>query len=638
MPRLIDSFLRTLPVHQSKQVLTLLNQLSNTGTVRTTEEYRTLLTQLTESLRSTDISQPAMVVDPATPGQLVSAYEQQKMLRYGQSDIGSAFSALNSISLLLESQEHVMRIDYLTKLKAALDALEASIIRFEWQHLNRYEGLNNGRYYRFDSDLVYNPRTTLSGVPFLFRDRRAYMDLGPEFDCIPSRFDEKITLPTETLTEITPVLVRKLDTSSGSTSDVDVSFPGNDISNLLGSSTGRYWIHEVLWDTPTNEGAILYLEFLFDVYSPINTLAIEPADSTGLWLDQVDLYTYGDLVETVLDEPRFLRGNVKLSFDATTARRAVLKFRQSAYSKKEYRYNPETGIYEHIVSPLRTSPFDLLEATSDAAAVITSRTARDLAGIELTYDPSVIYKYDYLFAFDNVRFFSASYKDVGIFVTDKIESTGTFAVACSTEQEIVDQSTAEVWCMKLNYDGEGNLIDTETFEVPEIATSTSKLVSGERLIIPSGNVGSTRFYPDWALVAPTVYRNGEALASTEYATSIDNITFTAGSTPVGTAISPHTYWIRINDYDSASAYTVDYVMQLSPSDLSTKYYLNSDQTVFVSPDGFAGFINERVRSRVVSSELYGVLILRQNNPSNLGISGGVKSFRFLVGDNSVVTE
>ncbi|MCF1193584.1 hypothetical protein LRR18_18515, partial [Mangrovimonas sp. AS39] len=93
-----------------------------------------------------------------------------------------------------------------------------------------------GRYYRFNSDLNYTPRASLSRVSGLFRDRRAYLDLGTEFDCIPDRFDEKITLPIERSLEVIPSQVRKLDSSSGSTSEVDVSFPGNDISNLLGSS------------------------------------------------------------------------------------------------------------------------------------------------------------------------------------------------------------------------------------------------------------------------------------------------------------------------------------------------------------------------------------------------------------------
>lgn len=635
MPRLVDSFLRTLPVHQSKQVLSLLSKLRDSGTVRTLEEYRSILTSLTESLRSRDISQPSMRVPPLRPGDLISSYTQQKTLRNAAGDITTAFGALESISSLLESQEAIVRADYLEKLKAALDALESAIERFEWHHLNRFEGLNNGLYYKFNTDLLYSPRSIAGLTSSLFRDLRAFRELGVEYDMVPSRLDNKLTLPVQSETEIIPIQVNKLDLSDGSTSDIDISLPGNDISNVLGSTPSLYWTHEVLWDTSSPTGAVLYLEFVFNEYVPINSVAFEFASAAGMFIEQIDAYTYGDIKETVFSDSRFVRENSRVNFSSVTTRRVVVKFRQTAYSKQEYRYNEELGIYSLVSRPLRSTPFDPATSRSDTLSVISSPTARELAGLELTYDPLVVFKYLYQFGFDNIRFYNSIYQDVGIFVSEKITSYGTYAASCSVDEETIAGSTAEVWMLKLNYDAEGNLIDSESFEVPEVDYAT-ELITDEFLVLRSG-LGSSRFYPDWDLVSPVVKRNSETLTSGEYSVSIDGgTTWTAGSTPSGTATLPQRYQIRINDYDAASKYTISYRMRLTLSDLVTKIYLNDSLTAYIDPRGLVRFESPRFRSSISYSEIYGVLILRQNNPRDLTVSGGVKSLRLLVGDSGAL--
>lgn len=635
MAKLIEAFVRTLSGQRSRQILSILNGLKDTGEVRSLEEYRLRLTELTRILTSTNVATPSLQPEIVNSNALVSSHGQQVMKEHTLEDLRTSFRSLDTISSLLDAQDEVMKGDYLLRLRNGLDALEQLIEKLEWIQFNKLSGYSRGTYYNFKNPVVPIV-SSVSSVPFLMQDHRAGVDLPITSSCVASPLDDKLSLPLERFQDVLPSIVQKLDISTGSTSDIDVSFPGNDLQNLLGSSTGRYWIHQVLLDTPSEASPVLYLEFIFDSYVPINSIAIEPATSTGLFLENVDVYTYGNTAVNVFAGSTFFKQNSKIYFPAVSVRKVIMKFKQTAYTRLEYRYRPETGSYSLLVDPLHSSALEMSEMASDVRSIVSSAALRGLVGLT-TGSRQTVYKYSYQFGFDNIRFGSASYREEGLFSGDKVVSeTPVYSLASSLSLFETDKFNAEVSCLKINYDSEGNTISTQIVEVPNIDDLE---ITHERFFLVGGSSGQTRFFPDYTNGNVVVYKDGTPLISSEFETSVDEgATWTLGDTPAGTPTEPQRYLIRPVSPDVSSIYTASYTVRTSPPSLATKYFLNSDLSAYIGPKGTVEFLEGQNGVTIHSCELYPKLILRQNNRRDNSITGGVKTFRFLVGDSDNVAE
>jgi len=108
MSRYLDEFASIVPTIQGKQILELLNSATDTGEVRTLEEYQARLQELTDILKNTD-PQPTYKIYEAIVGHPIRSDAFNTMVNTMVNDLDTAFKEINNIAEVLDIHKTLIR-------------------------------------------------------------------------------------------------------------------------------------------------------------------------------------------------------------------------------------------------------------------------------------------------------------------------------------------------------------------------------------------------------------------------------------------------------------------------------------------------------------------------------------------------
>jgi hypothetical protein len=204
MGRYLDKFVSTMPANQARYVVQFLNEMKDSGLIRTTEEYNTQLQALTAQLKS-DESQPLFKLFMAQVNELIDADKFNAMVKHAKADLQVAFIEADNIATVLELHKNLYKLTVLNGLKRAVDSIGNKISLYEFLR-NNTDGFSSGQFNTFDDTDSLTDRTSTIAKQ-LYLDRTTGSLMQEFYDSDIDINGQRLILPSYDNTEIVPTQV-----------------------------------------------------------------------------------------------------------------------------------------------------------------------------------------------------------------------------------------------------------------------------------------------------------------------------------------------------------------------------------------------------------------------------------------------
>lgn len=662
-----------LPSVQGKQIMRLLSKKKEDGEIRTTDELRDKLKQLTENLLQNKI-QPTLKLWLAGGKKDISSEQWNEMMERIEDDLEAAFEEANNLYELLDVHDFLIKTVALQSLEASLRKLEAQVETY--QFLRRAdEGFDDALFNTFRSSVgAFTDRESRIGKT-LFVDPRSLTKILPSESAVVDPVGERLILGAESSKYISLKSVESLTTSTTTHSELDVSFKDVDIANIIDGKKQTYWAIPILLSSPLSTGAYAEIAVELPSFQDITFVEIEPATEKPMLLDAIAYLNmskevqYVDIEDILLD-----RETIRVDFQKISTSKLILKFRQDNYTEVQFKKKSLSNLSQVLSNSLTFSKPSDISVDEDILGAITqpfiSSNVLGLRSIQEVTAEYVRY-YEYIFALDNVRVGRSKYNDIGIFVSDKkvvdhpsqlglrveekrpVQESGyqqinsslaySYPERSSSENSKIYHGSIEYWATIEFLNSSG---DTEqTITVPVFPLNSFRAYHEHLVLtktIGSGvllnNAGSLMFFATANSDNVTVYKNGLALAY------MSDWEFVADGHSSGLTVeSSNTGWrmrrgIKITNRDRLTdIYTVSYTPSFSTSfsvpantNLMSVVDLSGDLSARLAANGTITIEPGRISEDIVKANIYLVVILRRISRNN-DITPVVEEFLLAVG-------
>lgn len=309
-------------------------------------------------------------------------------------------------------------------------------------------------------------------------------------------------------------------TTESTVSDYNISFPGNNISNILNSSNIQSWSHSILTKKALSEPAKLVLVLDFGDLKELNGITINPNSSEPIYLD--DIYTIDDFgVKHSLDISKGIIAEMQtFLFKRLLTKAVYLVFKQD--QNRIIPHNPLEPISLAELQRDSTLPLNIDAITGQIQECIKDPSIKNILGLnsKRLADSELVYLYSFSIA--SVEATNDDYRNIGIYVSKKEEFTNLRNLGLYVKDFI---PTATHWqsglemlagsieynIIKKNYGSNGLLISNSIIPILPIGTS---FISNERLYFEKSKDATLRFRAhgtDGDGSNVEIYRNGELL-------------------------------------------------------------------------------------------------------------------------------
>jgi len=565
-----------MPASQRGQVAVLLQEGGEDGTIKNFAQYKTALEEYAKKLET--VAKPLHSVVLAKAYAMISSWAINDMMRMAQLDVETVFTEVDNINkkidiyrklshkMVKDVRDSVASLDMaISKQEILNSATDYTVV----QH-NTFNTLGDGRLYRDAPE---------AGT--LFHDYRKGVSMNSSYDSVIDAEREGLVLPitNQRDAEITSVLV---DSAYSTTSDLDVDPADNDLTNLLISDDGLYWVHSILklaTDSfgntflPPEQGVKIRLVFYLSGYQDINTLRLVPFTDSSIVISQIAYEDVNGNVYAITTDDTTITEDVVITFNRVRANAIILDIVQKNYTE--------------LVDFTYTSQPD------DVTEIQALMTSAGVPGIDIgdpdAPGPEYARGYFYTTGFDYVGASLCDYADRGIYVTAPLISTGRISQVLlealyekSIDQLGEPQDSLEFAIFKYDYDSTDGLLGTARFAIP----GASQDHVHEELVI-NGDVSNLRFFPLYSSVS--VYRDKtELVLGTDYQLSNDGLNFFSTLATLqsnAAAGPPFALYVKILYPVASSVYTVSYTpLNYNPNDATDSMWLNQGRTAELDGD------------------------------------------------------
>jgi len=574
MAKIISRFASTMSASQRAQVAQLLKEGEDGGKYATQQAFLDDLTRLSAELQA--INAPLFTFFYVLGGELVDNGRLNHEIRMMRLDMQTVFTELDALQDAVLGHRDLME-EHIIDVRNALSALDSNISTLELladesnynlaivNSFNMLGATGLSRAHPVASDLYYDSR---KGSP-----------LGPSYDLLIDVHQEGLALPTLSKTNSTIVGIQLYEGADSTPSDLNVDPDDNSLFNITAEGDGLYWVRSILRldedafqnpISPPVDGAKLSLRLDLGGYRSINSLTLVPYTDTQFDLAQILYLSTDGLWYSLLSDSFTLLERAVIYFEKIDTREIILQFTQKSYTELidfSYADAPETT----------TTIFDLIDQAT-------------AYGVSFGSGPQTVYSKGYLYTigFDFISVDLSTFEHKGVYVSREVTTDKAVAEVALKSTIVQSESSTglvmdaiEFTLSKYNYNEDDALVYVETIPI----FPTSKTIEKEVLVTDASGFAKTRFYP--VLSTVQVYRDHTLLTlDTDYDFSVDggNVYGPAPATaPVGPPIRLH---VRLNDYLSASSYTVSYTVATAhPTLTGEPVWLNDLRTVRVGDNG-----------------------------------------------------
>lgn len=630
MSTYLETFRSSVPTVQGRQILNLLQKKKDSGEIRSVEEFKARLTQLTESLLEEEII-PSLKLFLGEAGEVIDSETYNFMLQRINDDLQTAFAEVKTIEEVLAAHNQIVNQVTLKTIQLAINEINERVTLYEFINGSRL-GFNKGQFNTFSTTKAASVSRNEDLGKLLYEG----LEAGEE--ALIDTVGERLTLGYED-NFIAPVQgVTHLFDEEVSASEVDVRFKDSRVENIIDGRNDTYWFYNTLLSRPKQDGVVHKLELDLAATQDANFIEIEPAAPHPMILEDIT-YVRSDLLEFSLGiQPVLIKKPVRINFGKVTAAKLKLKFRQYNYVESQFEeHQIDENFYNVVVNDL-DQPVDVAPISDHLREILSSDFQLDgLFGVPR--NPAAFPKhklYQYLIGFDNIRVGFSAYQPRSVYVSSPLSvenpgMVGLNAVETRPQNGLTSpDSTAyftgsvEYDIIKENFDSNGNFISAERF--PVLPTGVVNVLH-ERLDLThkvgaslSNNVGILRFYPDLSQ-SVKIYRNGTLLTGPgpfdewDYETTLSQDTPSAENRMVRAA--------KIADVAPSDIYTVSYTPKVGnaqelPSSFSfpllTTVNLGNGSRIRMIRNNIIITDRQLESNLIASSNIYLIILLRRNTP------------------------
>ena len=431
MGEYLDKFRTTITALQRRQIGAILTKRQQTGQIRTVDEFKLELEQLTEKL-SIRFLVPTLEIFLASSNTLIDTETFNFMLERIVDDLTSAFSEAQSIADVLAIHNNLIVDIVLGGITLALNELDSRVSLFEFLQTNR-AGFNDAQFNTFKETRIFNtPRTNLN-AGLVYSDVRE-KDLVPiSEDAAIDVIGERLILGPNDEKEVEARTVRQILDSETQQTELHTAIDETNatLQNIVDRQTGTYWLYSTLLANQRPSGVTTKLEFLFDGTAEVNSIIIEPAILLPITLTRIS-YLDGngelqniDISSVLIDRP------VSITFSPITTSQMVLSFNQSNSTEIQFELKGGTDLFGRR-NDIDVA-LDMDDISEDLEAIFSSRfLLDDILGVSADPDLGQLKFWEYQIGFDNIRFRFTDYDARSIFVSAEKTVTGLGQAALKT--------------------------------------------------------------------------------------------------------------------------------------------------------------------------------------------------------------
>jgi hypothetical protein len=325
----------------------------------------------------------------------------------------------------------------------------------------------------------------------------------PKFSSVPVSISEAKILTTET-----------------TVSDYNVSFPGNNISNITTSSPIESWSHSILTRKKLSGPAKLVLMLDLGDIKEFNSITLDPNASSPIYLDEI--YTIDGLgVKHNLPMDKGLLVEQKtFLFNKTLSKAIYVAFKQD--SNKVIPHDPSEPV---SLAELQRDPKLPLSVSSISGQIkesIKDPSIKNILGLQQIVLSESVLVYYYSFSLRSIQIGNDDYRNKGIYVSKPETFDNLRNLAIYTKDFIptakhwqtgieMPSGSVEYILFKKDYNASNKLIKTTAINVLPVGTAQ---ILNERLLFEEAKVLALRFTghkADGDGSNIEIYRNGELL-------------------------------------------------------------------------------------------------------------------------------
>lgn len=601
MATYLEEFVKSLPAIQSKQILKLLKDEMDKGTINNIEEYNLKLAELTERLTAKQ-GTPLTKVHRSRDGQEIDSESVNDMFNNLANDISALFEEITLIDEVTLRHRNLIRRGILKDLKGAVNSLSTKIKTYE--AIDRDDlGFSEVQYNNFSVDGALELARSSGLIQTIYIDRSDGLIIPNTHDASVDTIKGTLTLPIDALEYWNIVSAEARHGATSTISSINIDIPGSDlIHNILDNTDETYWSTSTLLPEQAPDGVTLTIVLTIDGIREVSFIEIEPLVYKNMNVNSIKYVDRNGAEQIISSDTTLIDGDTKITFSPVQTDSITLEIQQENYSVVSYSHDVGTNIFS--LTEVNGDTIDNSSLIQSELQNIGSADLLELIGSTGVETTTVSGLYSYIIGLDNIRVGSSQYKSRGIHVTSPLNVGACSLLGIRTKEVYTyldgaqqqPEGSIEYWIYKVNYDEAEDLIDTESFPILPIGQADIKR---ERMFVNSSSrVARLRFLADEGETI-SIYTNED------FSNPIGGGEYTV-DTVVSGAASFTEITLSVNAYSPSVIYTVSY------TPLNNNRYLNINATTSMRDDNIVEFVIQRSSTPVVSSDIYMRTILRSN--------------------------
>jgi hypothetical protein len=618
-----------MPVIQGSQVTKILGQMRDQGIIRTEEEYRVALNNLTAMIQGSDPI-PMVKFFAAVLNNYADSESFNWMIDRLTDDLTTAFNEADTIESLIGAHQKVYEEFTIAKLKQLIEQIREEIVLHTLLRRGQ-EGFSNIQFNTFTQNSRSTPPTdTVAGqVYFDYSANEKVSDLAI-IDVINESLELEALPGTNPFSGASEV--------DGETTNTDVVYENttNLIANIIDGRSNTFFVRSwfILPENKPDAGVQIKIELDCGALRPLNYLEIQPVADYPFQITAIQYRDKQGITNSVELQEAGLLGQdifrpVRYHFKEIDASKIWITCLQEHHTLMNFH---DSSVIEDPEEDFQGTYLQS-QMVSDAVGTLVEGNPF-LAGLQNLFTPTDTEQllYQYIIGFDNVMTGKLIYKDIGIFVGERFEVARCRKIGLDTNEvatiEDLDdrRSSFEYWIYKQDYNAAGSPLFATILPILPLNTVRAY----ERLEFTEGNIGSTRFQAHYGSAVPSgaeeikVFLNGIELtygALEDWVLEDEGLLGVVNKTRINvdSALDGEIYTVEYTPAQYFSAAAGEQIFRIGQSNA---YYKNANNIINTS-----GEINSE---EVESSDIYLIIIMKNNNNEDKAKSSRLNEYSLLV--------
>ncbi len=625
-----------MPVIQGSQVTKILGQMRDQGIIRTEEEYRVALNNLTAMIQGSDPI-PMVKFFAAVLNNYADSESFNWMIDRLTDDLTTAFNEADTIESLIEAHQKVYEEFTIAKLKQLIEQIREEIALHTLLRRSQ-EGFSNIQFNTFTQNSRSTPPTDIvAGQLYFDYSANESVDDLAIIDVVNEALELEASPATLLFTGVEEVGV---DTTG---TDVVYDTTANLITNMIDGRQNTFFVRPwfILPENKPDAGVQIKIELDCGALRPLNYLEIQPVADYPFQVTAIQyLDKQGNTFSVELQEAGLLSQDifrpVRYHFKEIDARRIWITCLQEHYTYMNFH---DSSVIEDPEEDFEGTYLQS-QMVNDAVGTLVESNPF-LVGLQNLFAPTDTEQllYQYIIGFDNVTTGKLIHNDIGIFVGERFEVARCRKIGLETNEvatiEDLDdrRSSFEYWIYKQDYNAGGSPIGTTVLPIMPLNTvrAYERLEFTER---GSGstvdNIGSTRFQAHYGGTVPSgteeikVFLNGVELtygAAEDWVLEDEALLGVVNKTRinVNSALDGEIYTV---EYTPAQYFTAAAGEQIFRIGQPNAYYKNANNIINTN--------GEISSEEVESSDVYLIVLMKNNNNEDKAKSPRLNEYSLLV--------